>query len=239
MHLDTNHQLLEQMSVVSEQWTWNNVARVIGSTLYATSRLVLFRSEPDRKDYRNIAFSVIFYVMVWLTAAAPGYISNKLFTFMSIRLANIPGPQGGDGRASMTNSMSTSQKGSISKPSMVGIPRPRGVPAVATIRRVPNLQEEYSPAPQDSRGCALSTAEEMWERRWRMQQKALLLMQTASCLRGQVGMHFMGVPMTVQKAFAVGTLLSWIIASVVHAHGPPGSQMMGIHAPSSTIIPVQ
>jgi hypothetical protein len=152
-------QLVDKMTDVSRQWSGNNAARVVSCMLYATSRSILVM-DGRFKDYRNLIFAVLYFGIVWVSAAAPGLVSNKLITYVTVKLSNIPDVQ-------MHRTAQT--------PEQIGY-------------------------------------------RLRVQQKAILLMQTADCLQSKVGMHFMGVPMTVQKAVAVGSALAYMISALVQLY---------------------
>jgi hypothetical protein len=240
-------QLLTQMSSVSGYWAVNHSVRFVTSTVNATAFLVLYTlrgytevsdvlhcilcthcKQPDQCTcvvilqgyWFNLLWAAVLYVMVWLTAAAPGYVSDALFNSLQRRLAII------------------STAGSIEFDSLDGSTRAQfdsaGVAGSASVSHQPRGSQQQQlgdmadmaavqqhvvvgGAQGVPAGVVHSTGGGV-SSLLVLRTEAALLMQRTSCLRSAMGMHFMGVPMSMQKAVSVGTALCYLIGAVVDTH---------------------
>jgi hypothetical protein len=91
--------LLAKMKEVSNTWALNHTARLVTTAAYATTNLCSFMSahQASVADFRgqdqrlaretwDITTALISYSMVWVTAAAPGYVTDSLFSSLQRRL---------------------------------------------------------------------------------------------------------------------------------------------------------
>jgi hypothetical protein len=106
---------------------------------------------------------------VWLTAAAPGYVSDMLFVKLQRKLARIAYPK-----------------------------------TQTETERVTRLNQVIP----DHDGHL-----------FRQHRAATEMMQRVGLMQRSMGMRFMGVPMTLQKAVTAGTALYYIIYFVVYHYG--------------------
>jgi hypothetical protein len=204
--------LLSRMSEVSSHWAFNHSVRLATSTISATAYLVVFIQEGYSRGYWVfLVWSAILYVMVWITAAAPGYVSDLLFNALQRRLARI----------STFSIADIPKRKSLSTDVLVAMPTGGAAAADASGDQSisfapalpnPNLEEDRKQSEAGEEAMAVMSKDKLLV-------KATLLMQRATCLRPAMGMHFMGVPMSMQKAASVGTLLCYLIAAVVNNHG--------------------
>jgi hypothetical protein len=170
--------LLLQMKTVSQYWSANHAARLVCTLLWATSEVLIFITSFDSsltRGWFQWSYAAGLYLVVWFTAVAPGYVSDRLYYTVHQKLACVAHetePQG---------SSSDDTAGS-------------GICLVSRQRLLTASNEGL---------CGNAT----------------LLMQRMQILRSssRMGMFFAGVPMTMQKAVSVGSLIMYLVITAVRS----------------------
>ena len=106
-----NH--LARMRNISGLWARNHAVRLVTTTLILLSGLLLFEAEwhlerelskkyPFSSGWRNydLTTAVLLYLVVWATAAAPGFVSDYFFDCVLRKLAALADGAEGDFGAS-------------------------------------------------------------------------------------------------------------------------------------------
>jgi hypothetical protein len=101
--------------------------------------------------------AAVLFIIVWLTALAPGYVMSNFYGKLQLKLAGIAGEESGQGSGSVSD--------------------------------------------QQERGVAQSQ---------KTADVSTTLLQRVAAVKGETGLHFAGVPMTLQKAITVGTLIVYL-----------------------------
>ena len=141
-------QLLEGMREISRDWGVNHGVRFVSSLVTACGMLP-WNKHPNAHPISPIqlandwAGAMLLYVIVWCTAAIPGYVTTTFVDAVQRKLANV-----------------------------------------AHARPSPGLEVGDTPTQ---------------------------LMHRLGACRSATGMHFVGIPMTVQKAGTIGTVIGWAI----------------------------
>jgi hypothetical protein len=83
------------MRNVSSVWASNHAVRLLTTTVSATAALASYKAlnvmEGSRKQEKNfwLTSAILSYIIVWITAAAPGYVSDMLFDALQRKIASI------------------------------------------------------------------------------------------------------------------------------------------------------
>jgi hypothetical protein len=161
---------LQRMKLISNYWSTNHAIRLVTSTVFATTDVMMYKQAKYSTSFSGTVKShlgrhgicylfeaFLLYAIVWMTAAAPGLVSDMFFSKVQCKLAGIAEGIG-----------TTHDK-------------------------------------HDKHDKEIESA-------------ATKLMHRVQYLQGRTGMHFVQIPMSMQKAITIGTALAYIIAAAVHAH---------------------
>jgi hypothetical protein len=94
-------EILGQMKEVSSLWAKNHAVRLVTTTAYATTLAAVLSGERRNAPHSAIAWwqmatTASLYVLVWLTAAVPGYVTDLLFSSLRRKLYTMwPEPDAG------------------------------------------------------------------------------------------------------------------------------------------------
>merc|ERR1711908_59490 len=67
--------LLEDLRLISGQWAFSHAVRTITGVIIATDTLYLATEDKATRYWPTV---IATFCMVWVTASAPGYLSDKL-----------------------------------------------------------------------------------------------------------------------------------------------------------------
>jgi hypothetical protein len=89
-------ELLTKMKEVSNMWALNHAVRLIATTAYGTTNLLSYMRDRDTefhtkegktgREVWDLISAMLSYMMVWVTAAAPGFVTDRLFSSLQRRL---------------------------------------------------------------------------------------------------------------------------------------------------------
>eukprot|EP00935_MAST-01C_sp_MAST-1C-sp1_P000732 g732.t1 len=244
--------LLRRMRGVSSLWANNHAVRLITTTVIATAWLAAGEYQRALTGYETdewarisrgfstvyFTFAIVLYLIVWVTAAAPGYVTDKLFSGLLLKLSQ---------RAEKAKAKAKAKLGKLSKSA--------GDSRSAVMRLASagddnedeekekeegwdmgeDEDDEDAADADDSADCddgddgkheeeedddELGAAPGPGKRRhwqyYREEEKEVTrLMQRLNSLRGIDGMHFAFVPMTLARAVTVGTVLGYTVLYTV------------------------
>jgi hypothetical protein len=192
-------QLLRRMREVSSIWASNHAMRLLTTTVSATAALASYKAlnvmEGSRTQEKNfwLTSAILSYIVVWVTAAAPGYVSDKLFDGLQRKIASIMLRSVEDTASATGNAMTDG-----------------------------DIENQWNQHTQEQGGVTKvvgASGEDDLDRPDQEQQalfrKCMLLMQSAQALEGREGMHFAHVPMSTTRALTVGTVLGYLILWVI------------------------
>jgi hypothetical protein len=143
-------ELLDEMRSASQVWSVNHAVRAVTMVVLAESQLQLGSENPQNRNL-YLTSAIVLFLIVLVTAAAPGYVTTDFYLKVQTKLAAVAhhaDDGGGDGGEEL------------------GAPPPKDTPTA--------------------------------------------LMQRIAAAGSGAGMHFAGIPMTVEKAMTVATVVFYV-----------------------------
>jgi hypothetical protein len=84
------HELLEKMESVSDQWALNHTLRLIPTVTSASVSLFVWHHSERRNHFSwPLFYGSLLYLIVWITALAPGFVTDELFRKIQRKLFQL------------------------------------------------------------------------------------------------------------------------------------------------------